>query len=229
MKEKRRKGKNQYSPESKRKLGYTGNAYIETEKDREGLDTRARGEKDDICCSLDTTFTFHPLLTILPPSSFSGNTLPLILTAPVSKHYWTIDEHKQPDHHTHIRESFFPSENLYALNGVDLNLLAEIGAEPLETLVKTVSGSSASGLDILENKVSHGIFFFRLGPRQKLTQALCLKLWRPNLSVISAAFMAFCHNTLASNVPAGRLSWYIRANLACWQRPTEGHPSTHPR
>jgi len=90
MKEKRRKGKNQYSPESKRKLGYTGNAYIETEKDREGLDTRARGEKDDICCSLDTTFTFHPLLTILPPSSFSGNTLPLILTAPVSKHYWTM-------------------------------------------------------------------------------------------------------------------------------------------
>ncbi len=70
--------------------------------------------------------------------------------------------------------------------------LSESGSKPLQTLVETIARRSAGRLDELEG--------YRLaacpGPKEagageKLTQARCLRLWRPRLSVISAAFMAF--------------------------------------
>jgi len=65
--------------------------------------------------------------------------------------------------------------------------LAERIAQPLETLVKTVSGCSASGLDVLE-RIRHW-YYARM--QLVLTHARCLREWRPSLSVISAAFIAF--------------------------------------
>jgi hypothetical protein len=66
--------------------------------------------------------------------------------------------------------------------------LAERVAQPLETLVETVTGGSASRLDVLQGVSktprSGGIDL-------EHTQARCRRLWRPSLSVISAAFMAF--------------------------------------
>lgn len=72
--------------------------------------------------------------------------------------------------------------------------LAESAAEPLESLVKSITGGSASGLNVLCPKVSYRIITCQKGlPSQgsSLTQPRCLKLCRPSLSVISAAFMAF--------------------------------------
>lgn len=67
--------------------------------------------------------------------------------------------------------------------------LSEGLREPLQTLVKTISGGSTGGLDVLLKLAGDKT----PGKDIKLTQARCLKLWRPNLSVISAAFMAFCY------------------------------------
>jgi hypothetical protein len=72
--------------------------------------------------------------------------------------------------------------------------LAERVAEPLKALVKPITGGSASGLDVLCHHVSLASSHAKEWlPRHReiLTQARCLKLCRPSLSVISAAFMAF--------------------------------------
>lgn len=66
--------------------------------------------------------------------------------------------------------------------------LAERVAQPFETLVQTVTRCGASGLDVLEALLAR-----HCQERVSLehTQARCRRLWRPSLSVISAAFMAF--------------------------------------
>lgn len=69
----------------------------------------------------------------------------------------------------------------------------QVGAEPLQSFVKTVTGGSTGGLDVLySNSLAHKIKQGSISGGQH-TQALCLKLCSPSLSVISAAFMAFCH------------------------------------
>ena len=92
--------------------------------------------------------------------------------------------------------------------------LAEGGGEPLETLVQTISGGSAGGLNVLLDEKGLVSICAKLGIPQRAaiqghgtlapglrvkehTQARCLKLWRPSLSVISAAFMAFCESMSA--------------------------------
>jgi hypothetical protein len=62
-------------------------------------------------------------------------------------------------------------------------------AEPLETLVQTITGSRAGRLNVL---VIISFSSVTDGDAVVFTQARCLRLWRPSLSVISAAFMAFC-------------------------------------
>lgn len=72
--------------------------------------------------------------------------------------------------------------------------LAKSAAEPLKTLVKSITGGSASGLNVLCPKVSLESSHAKSGCLDRgrfLTQPRCLKLCRPSLSVISAAFMAF--------------------------------------
>jgi hypothetical protein len=69
--------------------------------------------------------------------------------------------------------------------------LAEGGGKPLQTLVKTISRSSASRLNVLGESLA--IAANKKSEYIGLTQARCLKLWRPSLSVISAAFIAFCY------------------------------------
>ena len=68
--------------------------------------------------------------------------------------------------------------------------LSESSGKPLKTLVQTVTRGGAGRLDILSPGLAQiGI----IGPGvERLTQARCLRLWSPSLSVISAAFMAFC-------------------------------------
>lgn len=65
--------------------------------------------------------------------------------------------------------------------------LAERVAQPFQTLVQTITRRGAGGLDVLT------IVSFKhatAGPSIH-TQARWRRLWRPSLSVISAAFMAF--------------------------------------
>lgn len=72
--------------------------------------------------------------------------------------------------------------------------IPESGGEPLETLVKTVTRSGAGGLDELRKLVialELDLRCERGGDLWGHTQARCLRLCRPSLSVISAADMAF--------------------------------------
>ena len=69
--------------------------------------------------------------------------------------------------------------------------LAKRVAQPFETLVKTVSRRGAGGLDVLFDTKLASSASGAGGVVRMLTQARCLRLWRPSLSVISAAFMAF--------------------------------------
>ena len=66
--------------------------------------------------------------------------------------------------------------------------LAERVAQPFETLVETVSAGGAGGLDVLWQLLA---LVSRARAAEGHTQARCRRLWRPSLSVISAAFMAF--------------------------------------
>ena len=69
--------------------------------------------------------------------------------------------------------------------------LSESSGKPLKTLVQTVTRGGAGRLDILSPGLAQTIGI--IGPVvERLTQARCLRLWSPSLSVISAAFMAFC-------------------------------------
>ena len=62
-------------------------------------------------------------------------------------------------------------------------------AQPFQTFIKTIAGGSACGLDVLF--IYQQILWDEGGEHSNHTQARCLRLWRPSLSVISAAFMAF--------------------------------------
>src|ERR1700761_1835950 len=62
-------------------------------------------------------------------------------------------------------------------------------AEPFETFVEAVTGRSAGSLDVLYYGSVHCCKGWQI---RHLTQARCRRLCRPSLSVISAAFMAFC-------------------------------------
>jgi hypothetical protein len=66
--------------------------------------------------------------------------------------------------------------------------LAERVAQPFETLIQTVTGCGAGRLDVLEALLARRSQVRMADGR---TQARCRRLWRPSLSVISAAFMAF--------------------------------------
>jgi hypothetical protein len=66
--------------------------------------------------------------------------------------------------------------------------LAERVAQPFETFIKTITRGSAGGLDVL----CHLLENCAADRSCLLTQARCRRLCRPSLSVISAAFMAFC-------------------------------------
>ena len=74
--------------------------------------------------------------------------------------------------------------------------LSEGVAQPLQAFVESIARGGAGGLNILLVTISLMLFIARRSG--KLTQARCLKLWRPSLSVISAAFVAFCY-TLVRN------------------------------
>lgn len=92
--------------------------------------------------------------------------------------------------------------------------LAESAAEPLETLVKSITGGSAGGLNVLCPKVSLVSSHAKIGCLAKggvLTHPRCLKLCRPSLSVISAAFMAFCEwvNAYSTNLSSMATHWQI--------------------
>lgn len=67
--------------------------------------------------------------------------------------------------------------------------------KPIQTLVEAVTGGGTSRLDELERGrmlvVCSITYVGRIKKLSKLTHWRCRMLWRPSLSVISAAFMAF--------------------------------------
>lgn len=88
-------------------------------------------------------------------------------------------------------------------------------AQPFETFVKSVARRGASGLDVL---LPLSACCFRMSADFQRTHARCLRLWRPSLSVISAAFMAFWTSSVTVS-PSGAARSSIPADLACWRTP----------